>query len=79
MSKSLDFEFGFGRDRYLRGRGWRGVIDLFLLFLTMLAAAAIGGPSLHGYLPAAAILFAPWGSSRLPATTPDAQATASPG
>ena len=38
MTAPHDFEFQFGRDRALRGRGWRGLFALSL-FLTALVLA----------------------------------------
>jgi hypothetical protein len=36
MFEAPDFEFGFGTGRYLRGRGWRGLIALTLLLSFLL-------------------------------------------
>jgi hypothetical protein len=40
-----DFEFQLGRNRALRGRGWRGLLALGL-FLTTCVTITIGSPAL---------------------------------
>jgi hypothetical protein len=35
-----DFNFGFGKGRYLRGRGWRGVLALALLLWAAVLASS---------------------------------------
>ncbi len=39
-----DFEFAFGNNRYLRGRGWRGLVALALLLCGIVVALSIGNP-----------------------------------
>ena len=39
MSVPHDFEFQLGRNRALKGRGWRGLLALSLLLVTCLAIA----------------------------------------
>jgi len=38
MSNNLDFEFGFGSGRYLKGRGWSGILALALLLCALVNA-----------------------------------------
>lgn len=47
MTPRPDFDFGFGKDRYLRGYGWRGLMALALLVVGALAGASLGAPLLH--------------------------------
>jgi hypothetical protein len=37
MKQTPDFDFGFGKDRYLKGYGWRGIIALALVLAILLA------------------------------------------
>lgn len=48
MTSRHDFDFAFGKDRYLRGSGWRGLLALTLLLIGMLLAAGLGKPLLKG-------------------------------
>jgi hypothetical protein len=43
MTAPHDFEFQLGRNRALRGRGWRGLLALSL-FLTTCVMIATGNP-----------------------------------
>jgi hypothetical protein len=42
MSIAPDFDFGFGKGRYLRGRGWRGLIALALVLGVLAICAEVG-------------------------------------
>ncbi len=44
MTTAPDFDFGFGRNRHLRGRGWRGVLALATLLTALILALWIGSP-----------------------------------
>ncbi|MGN8097366.1 hypothetical protein [Methylobacterium sp. 22177] len=44
MTPRPDFDFGFGKDRYLRGYGWRGLMALALLLVGVLVGASLGAP-----------------------------------
>ncbi len=57
MSTSPDFEFGFGKGRYLRGRGWRGIIALALLLTIMLVTAEAGIPAIDNSIGVARLLW----------------------
>ncbi len=46
MSNNLDFEFGFGSGRYLKGRGWRGILALALLLCALVNALWASGSTL---------------------------------
>ncbi|WP_156963882.1 hypothetical protein [Muricoccus aerilatus] len=50
MNDPPDFDFAFGKGRYLKGRGWRGIVALALLLMILLIAAGIGIPLLQGGL-----------------------------
>jgi hypothetical protein len=39
MAEPHDFEFQLGRNRALRGRGWRGLLALSLLLIACVATA----------------------------------------
>jgi hypothetical protein len=45
MTTPHDFEFQLGRNRALRGRGWRGLLALGL-FLTTCVTITIGSPAI---------------------------------
>jgi hypothetical protein len=45
MTTPHDFEFQFGRNRALRGRGWRGLLALGLLLVTCVTIT-IGSPAI---------------------------------
>lgn len=47
MTPRPDFDFGFGKDRYIRGYGWRGILALMLLLIAIAEAARQGAPALN--------------------------------
>ncbi|WP_306225728.1 hypothetical protein [Bosea beijingensis] len=47
---AFTFDFGFGAGRYLRGRGWLGIIALCVVMLTVLAIPMHFGPLAVGSL-----------------------------
>jgi hypothetical protein len=50
MTTRPDFDFGFGKGKYLRGNGWRGLVALALLLIVLLIAANLGAPLMTGGL-----------------------------
>jgi hypothetical protein len=45
-----DFDFGLGNGRYLKGRGWRGIMALALVLAAVVAISPIVTPALSGLL-----------------------------
>ena len=47
---SPDYEFHLGKNRYLRGSGWRGIVALMLFLsaaVTVVASATVATANLH--------------------------------
>ena len=44
MLQQYDFEFQLGKDRALRGQGWRGLVALGLLLAAFVIVLWSGGP-----------------------------------
>jgi hypothetical protein len=44
MTESPDFEFSFGKDKHLRGWGWRGLLALAFLLVAIVAVFSLCGP-----------------------------------
>ncbi len=51
-----DFDFGFGKGRYLKGRGWRGLAALALLLVILLIGIETGIPFVQSGLKAVSLL-----------------------
>jgi hypothetical protein len=52
-----EFDFRFGKDRYLRGRGWRGIIALVLILASGVAMGSTAtGPLLRFFTAGVAYL-----------------------